>query len=379
MATLHLTDRAIKSLAVEQGVSEFRDTSFRGFGIRVTDKGTKSFFVIYPVGGKRRRRGLGRYPLVSLAEARAKARETLVAVSQGEDPQEARESEQSGLTFAEMADSFLEGYADANHSAAWRREEERLLRKKILPTLGEKRASEITRRDVIDLLDVVAERGVALANRVRAVLSSIYNWALSRDLVEHNPVVGVKKAGKERPRERVLSEAEIRHVWAACEDEPSLVAVSVQLVLVTAQRGGEVRAMRWADIANSWWTIPTTKSGRSHRVFLSPLAHRLLATLDPETEYVFPGGRGKPHLTSPYKAMQRIAAAAAIPHWTIHDLRRTAATMMGSMKVSPFIVERVLGHTDNRITAIYDRSSYDDDKREALERWGARLEELLAG
>jgi integrase len=229
------------------------------------------------------------------------------------------------------------------------------------------------------LLDDIAERAPVVANRVRGVLSKIFSWSLARDLVEHSPVIGVPKPARERSRDRVLTPQEVGKVWTACESSSSLVALSIQLVLVTAQRGGEIRAMRWADIADSWWTIPQHKSkgGHSHRVFLSPLAHELLSTLDPETEYVFPGARGRTHLTYPYKTFKLISAVAGIPHWTIHDLRRTAATMMTSMKISPFVVERILGHTDNRITAVYDRSSYDDEKREAMVLWGERVRELI--
>jgi hypothetical protein len=136
--------------------------------------------------------------------------------------------------------------------------------------------------------------------------------------------------------------------------------------------------MRWADIDGSWWTIPKAKNGRSHRVFLSRQAMRILEGLDPETDYVFPARRGNArHLETPYKARDRIAAAAGVEHWTIHDLRRTAATMMASIGVSPFVIEKILGHADRRgITAIYDRSSYDAEKRDAMIRWGRRVQPL---
>ncbi len=248
-----------------------------------------------------------------------------------------------------------------------------------MPRLGRIRITEIRKRDIVLLLDEIALRGPTMANRTRALLSRIFSWAVSRDMLEHNPVTGVGRPGRERSRERVLTPVELRAVWHACEEDSSLAAPMLQFMILTAQRGGEIRAMRWQDISGSWWTIPRAKNGQSHRVFLTDQVFRVLDGLDPETEYVLPAPRGNTgYLTRPHKAVTKIAATAGGAHWTMHDLRRTAATMMTSMGISPFIVERILGHTDKRITAVYDRSSYDREKQEAMVRWGKRVEELVA-
>lgn len=129
MATVALTDRLIRSLSVEQGVEDFRDSTFRGFGIRVTAGGTKSFFVIYAFGGRRRRYHLGLYPTVSLARAKKKARGILVRVDNGEDPQAERAAKRKADTFADLCKLFLELYARPRHSQAWLKYEERIIAK----------------------------------------------------------------------------------------------------------------------------------------------------------------------------------------------------------------------------------------------------------
>ncbi len=384
MPVVHLTDRFIKHVSTEKPVEDFRDEAFPGFGLRVTERGKKTFFIVYPVGGRRRRLGLGKYPIVGLKRARQKARDALVDVDKGMDPQGARIAERNGATFAELVAMFMDLYAEPRHSAAWLKYEREVLNRDVLPVLGPRRVTDVRKTDVVLLLDGIAKRSPVTANRTRAILSRIFTWALSRDLVEASPVAGVPKpGGQERPREKVLTEAEVKKIWKACEEEGSGVTASLQLVLLTAQRGGEVRSMRWEDIDGDWWTIPHAKSGRSHRVYLSPQALTILARVAGKrkrSEWVFPARRGKAlHLGGNNRGPQRVRKASKVTGWTTHDLRRTAATMMASMGISPFVVEKILGHADRRgITAIYDRSSYDADKRAALMRWGARVEEVVS-
>ena len=165
MATMTLTDKVIRSLSVDKGVLDVRDRSFRGFGIRVTAGGTKSFFIIYPSNGRRRRFHLGRYLTVTLAKARAKARQTLVQVEEGHDPQADKMERRQTDTFADLCALFLELYARPRHSKAWLTEEERIITKDLLPAFGPTRITEIKKRDILLLLDAVAERGPTTAPR----------------------------------------------------------------------------------------------------------------------------------------------------------------------------------------------------------------------
>lgn len=384
MPVVHLTDRFIRHVSTEKSVEDFREEGFPGFGLRVTERGRKTFFIVYPIGGRRRRLGLGRYPIVSLKRARQKARDALVQVDKGSDPQGVRIAERNGATFGELVEQFMDLYAEQRHSAAWLKYEREVLDRDVLPVLGTRRVADIRKADVVLLLDAIAKRSPVTANRTRAILSRISTWALSRDLVEVNPIAGVPKpGGNELPREKVLTEDEVKNIWLACEEESSRVTASLQLVLLTAQRGGEVRSMRWEDLDGTWWTIPRAKSGRSHRVFLSPQSLAILERVAPKkrrSKWVFPARRGKAvHLGRHNRGAFRVREASGVSGWTTHDLRRTAATMMASMGISPFVVEKILGHADRRgITAIYDRSSYDADKRAALLRWGTKVEEIVS-
>lgn len=137
--------------------------------------------------------------------------------------------------------------------------------------------------------------------------------------------------------------------------------------------------MTWDQIEGEWWTIPRTKAGRSHRVFLAPLAQELLSSLPKKDRYVFPARRGHSgHLITPYKTMYRLREVSGVSDWTIHDLRRTAATQMASMGARREVLRQVLGHADHSVTGIYDRASYDEDKRKAMLAWSQLLTAMVA-
>jgi integrase len=188
---------------------------------------------------------------------------------------------------------------------------------------------------------------------------------------------------QEHPRDRVLSEDEIRALWNALDAEPGKLAGALKLLLLTAQRKGEVLRMRWQDVDASWWTIPAefAKNRLAHRVPLSPQAIAVLNTLRTNTSepWVFPGrnhGVSKP-LSNIERTLRRARARSKVGNCTPHDFRRTAASLMTGMGVSRLTVKKLLNHVDSEITAVYDRHSYDPEKRLALEAWGRRVEEIV--
>jgi len=195
--------------------------------------------------------------------------------------------------------------------------------------------------------------------------------------------VGLSKPGVETQRDRVLSEDEIRAVWSACDAEPGIIADAFRLMLVTAQRRGEVLSMRWQDVDRAWWTIPAeiAKNGRSHRVPLSPQA---LAILERRREsanglWVFPSPTTEHAIENPQKAAERLRERSNVPDLRLHDFRRTAASLMTGMGTSRLTVKKILNHAERDVTAIYDRHSYDPEKRSALEAWGRRLGAIVSG
>jgi integrase len=235
-----------------------------------------------------------------------------------------------------------------------------------------------------------------MANRIRATLRKMFNWGILNEIVESNPVYLVPVPAKDRRRDGILTEDEIKTVWKALDKEvrdankshrkrQGFTDGSLKLRLLTAQRGGEVVSMEWTEIDRDWWTISGSKmkNGFTHRVPLTPLALRILEEMKslaegegkkkrPLSRFVFPSPKGDAPMVNPQNALERIHAATEIA-FRGHDLRRTAASMMTGMGIPRLIVSKILNHVEPGITAVYDRTSYDKEKREALGQWNKRL------
>ncbi len=331
----------------------------------------------------RPRGALGSYPTLSLVDARSQAKKIIGRLARGEDPQADKTAEKGAETFGELAAEYLERHAKVK-KRRWQ-EDDRVLKVDLLPAWRRKKAKNISRRDVGELLDGIVERGAPImANRVRALISKIYNFGIGRDIVEHNPCLGVPMPAKARQRDRVLTVEEIRSLWRALDHENPVMAATFQMRLMTAQRGTEVLSMRWAHVDGDWWTIPpeVAKNGLTHRV---PLAPQVLALLDElrestgSSEWVFASPRRQgAHIMAVQKAAERIAKRSKID-FVPHDLRRTAASFMTSIGISRLVVSKILNHVESGTTAVYDRHSYDAEKRQALIRWAGKLETILDG
>ncbi len=213
MPKAHLTHRTIDTFTAGRWMTDYWDLQLPGFGVRVSKSGRKTFIVRYKgSSGSKRRLNLGVYPVMSLAEARDQAREKLAAIAKGEDPQVEKVAEREAVTFGEMAETYLERHAKIK-KRRWR-EDERILRVDLLPQWRGWKAKSIGRREVGVVLDAIVARGAPImANRVKALISKIYNFGVGRGLVEHNPCLLVPMPARERPRERVLTEEEIRRLW----------------------------------------------------------------------------------------------------------------------------------------------------------------------
>lgn len=368
----------------ETGRKEYFDKKLSGFGLRVSFTGKKVWIVQFRVAGnpKKRRIDLGTYPQVSLAEAREKAQEVLLRASRGEDPAQEKQEIKRAPTFKDFAYDFLERYSK-KQKRSWEKDEW-FIEHEFVPAWGHKKAQEIKRRDVIELLDRIVDRGAPIqAIRALSSLKKMFNWGISRDIVESNPCLQVKPPAKEQQRDRVLTEGELRAVWAAIETRRPFIRSMFKLRILTAQRGGEIETMRWSDIdlTTAWWVIPAefAKNGLAHRVPLSPPAMEILTTLRAEagnSEWVFPSPTKKGnHIANIQKAADRIKEISGVD-FVPHDLRRTAASFMTSMGISRLTVSKILNHVEKGVTRIYDRYSYDAEKRQALEEWANKLTEI---
>jgi len=294
-------------------------------------------FFFYQFGGRKRRMTIGRYPHCSLADAKCIHRDALTLLESGKDPAlDKRTSEQ------------------------------------------EARGAPI------------------IANRTLATIRRMFNFAIERDIIPHSPCVMVKAVAKENRRDRCLSETEIKTLWLAL-DHPQQTGsddikmseatkLALKLQLVKGQRKGEIVRIEWSDIqiGERWWTIPAikAKNGVLTRVYLSDLAMTLLARvkeLSGTPKWAFPAPNSNTHITpdSISRAINR-STFEELEHFTPHDLRRSAATHMCGMGIPRLVVSKILNHVDNSITAIYDRHSYDTEKKNALEAWSKKLTQIIS-
>jgi integrase len=414
---VRFTDTFIRNLRPKEKMYQLREGA--GFGIRVLPSGFRIWIFTYTYDGKRRQMNLGNYPDKSLADARTVysiAYSILHDKHNPRDPQDERDQKHEAArqqreelrkasTVADLAEEYIKKHAKPK-KRSWEADE-RILDVKILPKWGKLKAREIKRRDVVLLLEEIAGSAPVMANRTRSLLHKMFNFALEREIVEANPCAGIKPPKKEKPRERVLSDDEIKRLWDALSTPGALhaspeIAKVLQLILVTGQRPGEVVGMHSAEIKGEWWTIPAerAKNGRAHRVFLTATAKRILGE---KKGYIFESPKGgkpmevnalahvvrrnvekpkeepaKPvtdQVKEPAEGRQKLVMDA----WTPHDLRRTAATNMSALGYSDEVIDAVLNHKKQGIVATYNLHKYDREKQKALGSLERKLNSIITG
>lgn len=390
---MKFTDRSVAALKPQETTYEAWETGRSGFGVRVRPSGKKSFIYLYRFEGKARRMTLGAYPALSIATAHRQHAQAQEQLAKGIDPGAvkagAKHADMRAPTVATLIDEYMTRWAKPR-KRSWR-EDERLLNRDVLPVWGQRKAKSITRRDVLTLLDAIIDRGApVMANRVQAVISRMFRFAVERDVIESSPCIGIRKQ-QETQKSRYLTDAELVTFWRGLDNStmPDSHKLALRLILVTAQRPGEcagITASERDDTAQVWEIPPErTKNKRPHIVPLSDLARSILdeaAKLSSGTDWIFPMPNRKGPIDSDTlsRSFRRHRAELGIPDkFTPHDLRRTAATHLGALGISPYFVARVLNHTDTSVTAIYNRHDYLPEKREALNAWAVKLANLLNG
>ena len=342
---------------------------------------------MYRHEGRLRRHKLGTYPPLTLADAREMARDKLADVQKGVDVAAVKRDARDADSFGDLARRYMSEYAAVKNKASTAKEKQYMLDADLLPKWEHRQAASITRREVIELVDAIAARGAAIhANRVAALVSSIFAFALDKEILQTSPGLRIPRPGAERARKRTLTAGEIKAVWSALDDEGAVIAGIFRIALLTAQRKSEIAGMRWneLDLDAGWWTIPEerTKGGREHRVPLTPTAIDILRGLEAEPHdpvYVFRGGRTGRPIQNLGKALPRVRDRSKVVFW-LHDLRRTATTIMASSGVAQFIAGRILSHADDSVTARhYNVYAYDDEKRAGLLKLEQRVLAIVAG
>jgi integrase len=424
-----MNDHTLKRLKYDpvKGRVEHLDPPMPGhgtFGVRV-NKTCKSFILLYSFHGEPRRLTLGKYPDLSLAQARTQAARAVELLKQGVDPGKKKIVElteyRTSPTFEEAVESYL-NWAKINKKS-WA-EDERMLRVEFVPDLGSMKIQDIRRMEVMSLLDAKAKTAPVQANRLLSVVRKMFNFCVEREILSATPLVKMKLVAKEKRRERSLNRHEL--VWFLHRLAGSTVTqntrLSLLLSLMLAQRSGRIVQMRWIDIdfEDAIWdrsgkfeknenpiAIPLSEDVLSILKFLRERQVQKVVSKDPERwaksralpspgQYVFPGRWPTKPQTQPSlnRAMRRfyddyvkdkdlaeeeslLRIADGYPRPTVHDLRRSATTHMSKQGLGKEVRSRILNHTDLTVDAIYDRYTYFDEKAVALSEWHGVLKGLL--
>jgi integrase len=338
--------------------------------------------------GRQKMLRLGHFPAMSIASARAAARRLKEASAHGIDPKEQERSQTSAeavgahASVSEHIEAYIELYAKPNQRS-WK-DTAGHLRNHLGRQLGERPIGAIARSDLISVVDSMRQDGIAQGtNRMLAHTKRFFGWCVERGIIDRSPALDIRPPVKERSRDRVLTDYEIKRIWKATQEIEFPVGPAVQMLLLTGQRRDEVSRMRWneIDLGSSVWTIPAdrNKSGRPHLMPLSNLASNILQECRRSDGFVFWGRSPDTAINGWSAAKRRLDELSGIDDWRIHDLRRTAATGMARLGYDPHIVERVLNHATSHagpLARVYQRYAYEDEKRAALDAWAHRVAEL---
>lgn len=404
---MKFTDASLKAFKSKTERYEAWETNGKGFGLRVSPAGRKTFIFMYRFNGVARRMTIGTYPALTLSEAHelhAKARQKLEkGIDPGVESVKGKRKAREAYTVIELVDDYIERHAKRK-KRSWK-EDDRVLRKDVVPRWGKRKAGSITRLDVVNLLDKVRDRAEAVggrgvqANRTLEIIRKMFNFGVGRSIVESNPCAVIETPAKENKRDRILSENEIKVFWDNIDQSrmEAGTCLLLRLQFVTMQRRGEAVLIEKADIdlKSRWWTQPKekVKNNQAHRVWLTDLAMEIIREaldLSGDSRWLFPGRYKENHITPQAVShalrdaqinnpKQKLIDVFEIPRFTPHDLRRTGATHATGAGVTRFIIGKVLNHVDQSVTSRYDLHKYDSEIQGALETWARKLESIITG
>jgi integrase len=377
-----LTDAACSKLKPPKtGQLDVFDKGYPGLALRIGAGGTRTWVYFARVGRKLVRHRLGSYPDKGLAEARDLWRAAREQVQAGKPPRPA--AMHRGAVEAVVADWLKRDQADnATHV-----EVKAAFDNVILPAWSGRLITSIDRRDVLDILDAVADRGkIGRARKLHAWINRLMMWCVGRGVLDANPMAGLPKHGEAEKRERALSDAEIAALWRATKVVGWPYGTAVQVLLLTLARREEIVALRRDELDAKAACIrlsgKRTKSGQARTIPLGAMAWRILhdGPIIQDCPYVFASGAGTP-ISAWSKAKAAIDVEMGVNEpWRLHDLRRTGATNLEKLGVPLPVTEAILGHVSGSkagIVGIYQQHDYAAEARAALAKWSGKVLSLV--
>jgi hypothetical protein len=371
-----------------QNPAQRRELSDGGSGLYLIcqPSGIKSFAIRYRASGAQQRVTLGRYPDLALVDARAEARSLLEAADKraavlAQAPVlpallnapvalalPAPAVDTVALVWADYCRLHLANTASVGKFGS--------AMKAILPLWNDRPVSSITKRDCIAVIDAALARGPEAQNSTHVALGSYFGWCFSRDIVSANPMAGIKKI-KQPSRERFLNDKEIGLFWNGCAEIPVFGSM-FRLLLLTGCRLGEVSKMKWSEIENRVWHLPSsrTKTKKPLDVHLTETMLSILATIPQIGEFVFSVNGGRSYATSDSQAKADLDKLAPIPDFQLRDLRRTFATGISKLGVSGPVIERCLSHSIPGVAGIYDRYDFAPEMAAAWGLWSEHVAKI---
>lgn len=386
MATRNLTAISVERMAPpKRGQVDIFDKGFPGLALRVSYGGRKAWSFVYRHAGKVRRFQLGTYPALSLSEAREAWRAARQQVERGADPSETQRRDASAMFESVMAEWLARDQSKNRSLAATTR----LLNADVLPYWRRLRIDEIGRRDVLEVIDRVTERGSpVMARQLHVVLHRLFRWSVGRGIIEANPLTDLDLPENNPPRKQFLTDAELALVMRAAGELGGYGAV-VKLLALTGCRRQEIADLTWDEIDGDGIRLDGNrrKNAEPLTVKLSATARAIIEALPRSSDRVFSGSR-RAALGHWARLKEQLDAKVAelnngpLPHWNLHDLRRTLAVGLQKLGIGLQVVERVLGHgsragSRSGVVGIYQAYSYDKEAGDALAVWGQHVMRLL--
>jgi integrase len=388
MPRSRLTKSAIDALPTSKSDVVYWDTGYPGFGIKVTPKGRKVFIVLYRTAGagsKLRKYTIGPYGRVTLHQARVAAQKVFAAKLEGRDPAaEKREAKRRAVAdrVEDLLETFIAQRLSQNRSAG---EISRLLRREIGKAWAGRSIHEISKRDVVDVVAAIEQRGAPVAaNKTLKSIKTFLRWCVGRAVLDQSPAEGVPLPAKEVARDRVLDDEELARVILAARQIGGPYGGIVELLALTGQRREEVARLQREelDLAQRVWTLPKSraKNAKTHVVHLSEQSMAVLKHANQPGPYVFSLLGTKPFQEFS-RAKRRLDQVSLVTGWCLHDLRRTCVSGMARLGIAPHIADKILNHqsgTISGVAAVYQRHQFFLERKEALERWGAHIADIVA-